>query len=307
MNKNIYIILAVFVMSSFTHTKISFQDKIKSIFQRNMIEKVDQKELPATLINSLFLTNNNGSITIKTGPKKSIFLRTVKRAKKESLFNTADVIIEKNSTSHLAITTKDRNKKSMCSIDYELIIPSSLDIALNITGNGNVFIKDMQGTIDVVANDNITIINSKKPTTIQTLKKGTITIINAYGPIEAYTQQGNIFAENIADSFEARSISGKMNIYCKKIPSTSSINLSTTSGNIVLALPTDTNAEICGQTVYGTLLSEHDITLKSFTTKLNKTAWTKFTKEVDGFLGTGDASIMVSSTKGNVKIIETTT
>jgi hypothetical protein len=306
MNKNTYIILTLLIISSFTYTKTSFHDKIKFIFQRNHVEKIDQKELPATHINSLCLTNNNGSITIKTGPKKSIFLRTVKRAKKENLFNTADVVIEKNSISHLTITTKDRNKKSMCSIDYELIVPASLDIALNIAGNGNVFIKDMHGTIDVVANDNITIMNSKRPAAAQTLKKGAITIINAAGPIEAYTQQGNIFGENIADSFEARSISGKMNICCKKIPSTSFINLSTTTGNIVLALPADTNAEISGQTLYGTLLSEHDITLKSFTTKLNKTAWTKFTKEVDGFLGTGDASIMVNSTRGNVKIVETT-
>jgi hypothetical protein len=51
-------------------------------------------------------------------------------------------------------------------------------------------------------------------------------------------------------------------------------------------------------------MSDHDITLKSYTTKLNKTAWAQFTKRVDGILGTGDAKIEIKSAKGNVKIVE---
>jgi hypothetical protein len=309
MNKNVYTILLVITSFLFItidcKTKFSFQEKIKSLLQSNMPEKVDQKEFPATLLNSLSLSNHNGSITIKAGPKKSLFLRTTIRAKKEEYLDNIEIIVDSSKNNHLAITTKNRNKKSTGSVDYELIVPTSIAITLSVTGSGDVSIKDVHGTIDVVTNDNITLINTKKLASAQCLKKGSININNALGPVEVYTQQGNIIAGNILHSFEAHTKTGNINVTYKNVPSTSSINLHTTSGNILLALPTDTNAEIYGYTTHGTLMSEHDITLKSYTTKLNKSAWIKFTKEVDGTLGTGDATIMVQSTKGNVKIIET--
>ena len=141
----------------------------------------------------------------------------------------------------------------------------------------------------------------------QTLKKGSIHINNSSGPVEALSQQGDIIGENIAHSFTAHSTTGKVSVAYKKLPSTGAVNLKTTSGNIMLALPEETNAEIRGHTTHGFLLSELPITLRSFTTPLNKVAWSKFTKEVDGTLGSGEASIMVHSTKGNVRIIETKT
>ena len=137
----------------------------------------------------------------------------------------------------------------------------------------------------------------------ETLKKGTISVVNAHGPIEAYTKQGMIIGENIAHNFNARSTSGKIEVSYKKLPSTSSVDLCSTSGNIILALPTDTNAEIYGQTTNGTITSEHEITLSPRTTKLNKTAWTEFTKHVDGTLGDKQASIALHSNKGNIKIL----
>ncbi len=306
MNKNVYTVLCV-VISTFTasncHAKFSFHEKIKSFLQSNSAEKVDQKEFSATSIQSLSLANINGSVTIKTGPKNSLFLRTTKRARKESLLDALGVITEIHNN-HLAITTKNNNKRKAGAIDYELIVPTSLDVAINITGYGNVCIKDVHGALDIIVHDNINIINSKKLVSAQTLKKGSISITNAHGPIEAYTQQGNITGENITHNCDARSTSGKISLAYKQVPPTSTINLTTTSGNIQLALPAETNAAICGNTTYGTFMSDHDITLKSYTTKLNKTAWTQFTKNVNGTLGSGDAKIEIKSTKGNVKILE---
>ncbi len=308
MNKNAYIILLIMA----THvincsSKNSFHQTIKSFLRSNTIEKNEQREFSVASIHSLSLNNCNGSITVKTGPKKSLFLRTIKRAKTEIIANNIDVITDITNGNHLAITTKNNNKKKNGLVDYELIVPASLNITLTITGKGNVFIKDVHGMIDVVAHDDITIINTKQRASAQSLNKGSINFANTGGPVEAYTRNGNIIGDNIAHSCDARSIKGSINISYKKLPATGSINLKTTSGNIMLALPTDTNAQICGYTTYGTFISDHEIRLKSYATKLNKTAWNKFKKEVDGTLGTGDATIMVQSTKGSVKIIETQT
>lgn len=306
MNRFVYMMIAVILTCSISSNNNAqdFVKKVKSFWHGNAIEKIDQKEFPAGSINSLSLNTINGSVTIKTGPKKSLFLRTIKRVRKEPMLDMLEVITE-ICGNHLAITTKNNNKKKTGSVDYELIVPASFDIAITITGNGTVFIKDVQGAIDVVSCDDITIINSKKLVSAQSCKKGSITVISPNGPVEAYTQQGNIIGENIVHNFDARSTSGKIDITYKNVPATSSAHLITTSGNITLALPTGTNAEIYGQTMHGTLMSDHEITIKSYATPLNKIAWNKFKKEVDGILGSGEASIDLRSTSGNIKIVET--
>jgi len=279
--------------------------KTKSFFSRTLLEKVDHKELSAESINKISIDNVNGPVTIKTGPQKLLVVKTITRAKKQTDLDNIEIAIDSNSNNHLAIATIYNGEKTAGSVEYELIVPASVNIALTITGNGDACIKDVHGIIDIVANDNITVTNAKKLISAQTLKKGSIHIINSSGPVEALSQQGNIIGENIAHSFTAHSTTGKVSVAYKKLPSTSSINLKTASGHIMLALPEETNAEIRGHTTHGFLLSELPITLRSFTTPLNKLAWSKFTKEVDGTIGSGEATIMVHSIKGNVKIVET--
>jgi hypothetical protein len=299
-------ILLSATISSFCATeKQSSFKKITSFLSNYKLEKIDQRELPATPINSISINNINGPITIKTGWKKnSIFLKTTKRAKKEEDLRHIKVVVDSSKNDHLAITTKHINSKLVGLVEYELIVPASLNITLNISGTGDACIKDVHGAINVVTNDNITISNSKKLVSARTLKKGTINITNALGPVDAQTHQGNITGENIAHSFNAHSTSGKVTVAYKKLPSTGTIDLKTTSGNIILALPTDTNAEIKGHTTHGTLVSDHVITLKPYATQLNSFAWNKFKKEVDGTIGSGEATIALHSIKGNLKISE---
>jgi Putative adhesin len=311
MNKTVYTILACTTIltpqSCAAENQSPFQ-KITSLFNNYKLEKVDQRELSATSVNSISINNINGPITIKTGWKKnSIFLKTTKRAKKEEDLHHIKVVVDSTATDHLAITTKYINPKLVGLVEYELIVPASLDITLNISETGDASIKDVHGTMNIVTNDNITITNNKKSVSARTLKKGTIQIANSLGPIDAQTHQGNINGENIGHSFNAHSTSGKINIAYKKLPSTSAIDVKTTSGNITLALPTDTNAEIKGHTTHGTLISDHIITLKPYATQLNSFAWNKFKKEVDGTIGSGEATIALHSIKGNLKITEAKT
>ncbi len=305
MNKTVYIILLCGITSSFyaVDKQSSFQ-KITSFLNNYKLEKIDQRELPTASINSISIDNINGPITIKTWKKNSIFLKTTKRAKKEEDLHLIKIVIDASATDHLAITTKHINQKLAGLVEYELIIPASLDVTVNISENGNASIKNVHGSINVVTNDNIAISNSKNLVSARTLKKGTIYVANALGPVDAHTHHGNITGENIAHSFNAHSTSGKVSIAYKKLPSTSTIDVNTTSGNITLALPSNTNAEIKGHTTHGTLLSDHVITLKPYATQLNSFAWNKFKKEVDGTIGTGQATIALHSIKGNVKINE---
>jgi hypothetical protein len=293
------------LMTTDCNAKLNLK-KIKSFFKKDNPEKIDQKEIPATAVESIAINNINGPITIKTGWKKnSLFLKTTKRAKKEHDLSNIDVTVDTSKNNHLTIATHHINPKIVGSVEYELIIPTNLDVALTISGTGAVCIKDVQGNIQVVANDNITITNSHKAVNVTAHKKGSIAIVNALGPIEARSHAGNISGEHIAHNFNAHSKTGKVSVAYRILPSTSSTNLETISGNIMLALPADTNAEIRGHTTHGTLMSDHYITLRSYATQLNNMAWNKFKKEVDGTIGSGEAAIALHSAKGNIKIIET--
>lgn len=313
MNKTVYMMLLCTISLPLITTdckaKTHFKEKIKKLYNQisGYKEEINQKEYPALSIETIFIHNIHGPITIKTGWKKDLIsLKTTARAKKEEDLNNIKIIdsIENN---HINLKTKHVNSKLVGLVEYELIVPASLNIKITVAGDGDVIINDVHGSIDVVANDAITITNSKQLVSAHTLKKGPISIINATGPVETRSHYGNISGENIANSFSANSTTGKISVSYKTLPSTSSINLETISGNIMLALPTDTNAEIRGHTTYGTLISDHYITLKPYTTQLNTCAWNKFKKEVDGILGTGEATIALHSTNGNVKITENKT
>ncbi|HSC24773.1 MAG TPA: hypothetical protein VLB80_00970 [Candidatus Babeliales bacterium] len=311
MNKTMCITLALAITCTLMTTNCYAQHyckKIKTFFTNYKLEKTDQQEFSTLSVKNISIDNINGPITIKTGWKKnSLLLKTTKRARKQEDLNNIEVMVDSSKNNYLTITTNYINPKLTGSVEYELIVPTSLNIALTISGNGDAFIKDIYGTINVNTNDNITIINTHKSVTAYTHKKGSITIANTQGPVNVHSYHGNIYGENISHSFNAHSSSGKVIAYCKEVPSISAINLKTISGNIVLALPVETNAEIHGYTEHGTLISDHPITLRPYTTQLNNSAWNKFKKAVDGTIGTGEASIALHSINGNVKIIETKT
>jgi hypothetical protein len=308
MNKKLYIFLAIALYYPVITPKSTKQPlkKIKSFLTRNKPEKIEQQELSTLNIDSIAIHNINGDVTIKTGWKKnSLYLKTTKHAKKQTDLDNLKVIVDPSKENHLVIATKQIDKKITGSVEYELIVPASLNVSLSIAGNGQALVKDINGNINVVANDTITITNTRNNVSAQTLKKGSILIANACGPVSAITQQGNIIADSIAHNFSAYSSTGKVTVAYTKLPSTSSVDVETASGNIFLTLPSDTNAEIRGHTAYGTVVSDHYITLKPYATQLNSMAWNKYRKEVNGVLGSGEATIALRSAKGNVRIIET--
>lgn len=309
MTKHVYILALLMLLPQMIMPRMNTQrslKKIKSFFNSYAAEKIDQRELSTVGINAISITNINGPITIKTGWKKnSLLLKTSKRAKKQDDLDGLKTIIDSSKEHYIAISTKHINKKVNGFVEYELIVPSMLDIAITITGNGDAFVKDISGAITISTNDTITVINAKKQVHTKTTKKGETLIVNASGPVNAISVNGNITGTAITNSFIAHAKTGKVSVEYAQLPNTSLVDLETTSGSIALMLPTKTSARITGKTTHGTLLSEHPITLTSYTTKLNSSAWNAFKREVDGRIGDGGATISLRSMHGTVKIVET--
>jgi DUF4097 and DUF4098 domain-containing protein YvlB len=310
MNKIVYIILltiSLFHHMGFNAKQRNYREKIKNFFCSSS-EKVEQHEYNALLIESLSITNCNGNVTVHTGPKKSLFIRTISRARKQENLELVTIAIDESKRNRLSITTQcNEKKKNRVSVDFEIIVPASLNLELTITGNGDMSIKNVLGKINATAHGNISITNTKNVVIAQTDKNGSISIINPSGPVETQSYSGNITGENIAHNFSAHTAKGNIILACKKIPFTGWLDAKTSSGNIILALPADTNAQIQGHTIHGTFMSDYPILLKPYTTPLNKEAWKIFKQRVDGTLGSGDATIALASTSGNIKIVATKT
>ena len=305
MNRIVYMILLFTVVYHYENNakeKHAWKQKIKSFFVRMPIEKIEQHELCADEIETITIINR-GPVFVKSGPKKSLFFTAKKAAKKHSDLDDVAVVIDRSKNKQLIISSQyDNKKKPKCTVHCELIVPACCNIF--VEGNDTVCIKDVLGTITAVTHGNITITNSKKSVLATALDQGSIIISHASGPVNAQADRGDIIGQEIAHSFSGHSIAGKINVAYKTLPSTSSIDLKTITKNILLELPTNTNAEILGSTINGSILSDHYLVLKPYTTQLNKSAWKKFKQTVNGTLGMGQAAIALQSTHGNIKITE---
>lgn len=152
---------------------------------------------------------------------------------------------------------------------------------------------------------NITINNTKGILVAKT-DRGNIMVNKAQGNIHAVTQNGNITIDESTKSIIATTQKGGITTTCKNVQPLDTILLSTQSGNIKLGLPAVTNAELQARTGRGKLLSEHYITIKPQTVKLDRHMWARFKREVNGTLGSGEATIKLSATYGNINIVKAT-
>ncbi len=184
------------------------------------------------------------------------------------------------------------------------------NIALNLhTDRGAIHANDINGPIVATTQiGDIELKNIGNTITAQTEESGIIRIEKAQGNVKAITNIGDIFITDASKSIIANA-QKKGNIYttCTEVPPTSKIALnSDVKGTITLTLPSTVNATVQGKTARGRFTSDHYITIKPFTTKLNKYTRKELERQIDGIIGTGEADIRVSS-NGDIKLRETKT
>jgi len=331
------------VITFFLLCAISTQTLFSNFFSKSKKpEEIIHKKLPIKKNGTLLIENIHGNIDIKTEWSQNyIILNATKQISKKE--NQEDIEIKLNNNApknEIIIKTELKNDKMKSSIDYELIIPGNININLKTdtgsitvnkctgeiiasTNKGYITIEEITGQISLETNQgNISVTQAHGKVTSKTTsgdinlegisgsidaqtKKGSIYVAQAQGNIKAETQKGNITLENSNKNIDAKTQSGTIKVACKEIPSTSCIKLATISGNIHLDIPKNTNADIQARTEKGSLLSDHFITLKPQTVRLNKDAWKRFKREVDGTIGSGEALIKLSANSGNIKISNT--
>ncbi len=303
-------LLTGILSSSSLYGKFSLK-RVYDFFRPTKHEAFVEKEYQLEKPGILSLSNIDGNITINTEWKRdTICLKATKRSSKEE--NLELLAIKTNRAEHITgnhlIITSAHENNATGSIDYQLIVPANIKLNLH-TEHGTIKVNDVKGPVVAkTTTGDIDIRNVAHTVAAQTETKGSIVIEKVRDNIKAVTNNGNITITDATKSIIATTQKGNITTACSDVPKQSKIQLnSESSGAISLAMPASVNATLQGKTGRGRLTSEHLITINPFTTKLDRTAYREFTRQVSGILGTGDADIQLTSNSGNIRIIETQT
>lgn len=304
--RNFLLILCIFsiISNSYAIPDLSFKKFYNYIVPPHLHQIVVYEEYSPKKANMFTLKNKHGNVLVKTDDKKDkIFLKATKKHQDPQMLNKV-TFSQKITDQEITIEANYNEQSVDGRIDFELILPQKM--ALNAsTIEGDIFVKDFFAPLRANSTyGNIDIYHAHNSIDVLTCSKGSITLHQPTGRAKAQTNNGTITIYNAQGSVIANTNYGAIEMFAKEVSSTSTIKLTTVSGQIMLHLPADVNADLQASTKKGVITCDHYITLKPQTTQLNKNAWKRLQKEVDGTLGSGEAQIKLSSVKSNIKVLE---
>lgn len=293
------IILAQSTIADFSFKKLYHRVIPPKLHQEVVYENINPKTASLLSIknecgNIVTTTDKNEPLVLLKITKKSPAPDRLKGLTYAHSLNGQELLIESNS----------KELQEHESIDFDIVVPQKLTQSVSVN-HGNVIAKDiLMPTRLVTRQGSIEVSNAHNSIDAQVEDKGGITIRNTHARTKAQTQSGTITIYDSHHSVIAHTHQGGIILYAKQVPSTSTISLNSVYGTIAAHLPPDVNADVQAFTKYGTITSDHLITLKPQTTQLNRTAWKRLQKEIEGTLGSGEAQIKLSSVKSDIKLLE---
>lgn len=292
------IILMQSTIADFSFKKIYHTFIPPKLYQETVYEKINPKS--ASL---LTVKNECGNVTMAADKNETLVaLKVTKKSPVPE--RLANLCYKQNITGQeLLIEHVGTDLQEYESIDFDIIVPQKLAQTVT-TKIGNIMSKDCATPSRLSAvQGNIAINNAQNSVDAVTYEKGTIAFTNPHARVKAQTRNDNIRVYNSFHSVIASSKAGNINLYAKEVPSTSIIDLASESGMVAVHLPQEVNADVHAFTQMGTITSDHMITLKPQTTQLNRQAWKRLQKEIEGTLGSGEAQIKLSSLKSDIKLL----
>jgi len=263
-----------------------------------------QKEYALKPHSMVSIKNITGNISIKTAKQNKAVLVATKRAKTSEQLQ--EVSLQEKLTQDGLYLSSQQADGALGTIDIELTIPETVQITAS-TDVGSIAISGTaKGKLSLTAaNGDITVQQAENTLLAHTTQQGSITIDTALGNVMLTTDRGNITIEKSYASVIAQSqTSGSIRLNAQAVPATGKLQLNAQVGSIQLGLSPEANATLHGSTKRGMVTCQLPITLKPRTTTLDRKAWKQFKEQCEGTLGSGEATIMLCTNKGNVRINE---
>jgi hypothetical protein len=222
------------------------------------ISKEFNQSYPLQPGGSLELQNVNGTVEVQGWDRNEIEVRAVKTAKqKESDLERVSIEVDARPEAVSIATRYPQNEGVEVAVDYVIHVPRGARVEHIGTVNGTLRIAGVENVED-----------------LHTVN-GNIEVFEAGGTIHAHTTNGNVHLE------------------LARLPDKTGATAETTNGSLVLAIPTDMQADLEARCLNGNFYSELPMTMES----------NQRPREVHGKLGHGGAPIRLRTVNGGIRVV----
>jgi hypothetical protein len=222
------------------------------------ISKEFNQSYPLQPGGSFELQNVNGTVDVQGWDRNVVEVHAVKTAKeKESDLERVTIEVDARPDAVSIVTRYPQNEGVEVAVEYTVHVPHGAHVEHIGTVNGTLRISGIENVEDVHT------------------VNGNIEMFEAGGSVHAHTTNGNVHLElaHLQDKTGATA--------------------ETTNGSLVLAVPSDLQAEVEARCLNGNFSSEIPITMES----------TQRPREVHGKLGRGGAPIHLRTVNGGIRVV----
>jgi hypothetical protein len=222
------------------------------------ISKEFNQSYPLQPGGSFELQNVNGTVDVQGWDRNVVEVHAVKTAKeKESDLERVSIEVDARPDAVSIATRYPQNEGVEVAVEYTVHVPHGAHVEHIGTVNGTLRISGIENVEDVHT------------------VNGNIEMFEAGGSVHAHTTNGNVHLE------------------LARLQDKTGATAETTNGSLVLAVPSDLQAEVEARCLNGNFSSEIPITMES----------TQHPREVHGKLGRGGAPIHLRTVNGGIRVV----
>jgi DUF4097 and DUF4098 domain-containing protein YvlB len=222
------------------------------------ISKEFNQSYPLQPGGSLELQNVNGTVDVQGWDRNEIEVHAVKTAKHtESDLERVSIEVDAKPDAVSIATHYPQNEGVEVAVDYTIHVPHSARVEHIGTVNGTLRIAGVESVED-----------------LHTVN-GNIEVFDGGGTVHAHTTNGNVHLE------------------LTRLPEKTGASAETTNGSLVLAVPSDMQADVEARCLNGNFSSELPMTMES----------SQRPREMHGKLGRGGAPIHLRTVNGGIRVV----
>jgi len=222
------------------------------------ITKEVNQSYPLQAGGSFELQNVNGTVEVEGWDKSEVEVHAVKTAKeKEADLDRVSIEVDARPTTVSIVTRYPQNEGVEVAVEFKIHVPHSARVEHVGTVNGTLRISGIETVED---------------------------LHTVNGNIEVYESGGNV---------HAHTTNGNVHLELARLREKNAAIAETTNGSLVLAVPSDTQADLEARCLNGNFYSELPLSLES----------TQRPREIHGKLGRGGASIHLRTVNGGIRLV----
>lgn len=232
------------------------------------ISKDFDQSYPLQAGGSFELQNVNGTVEVQGWDRDAVEVHAVKTAKvKESDLERVSIEVDAKPNAVSVVTRYPQNEGVEVAVEYTIHVPHGARLEHIGTVNGTLRIAGVDSIED-----------------LRTVN-GNIEVYEGGGAIHAHTTNGNVHLE-LARLFSAGASGGARS-------DKGEATAETTNGSLLLAVPSDTQAELEARCMNGNFSSELPLSLEASLRP----------REIHGRLGRGGAPIHLHTVNGGIRVV----